>query len=186
MRIPAWRLALTGGAITILAVAGIGFAAATSGPAAPTTQPADPAPAAATTTDEAADQAIDLTADLAADISVNDRVGPADGRALVRLLRAGRHLVHAEVTVTDRDGNLVHLQFDHGTVQSIGGGALTIAEAGGGTVTVATSDATIVRVGRDRGDIGDVQVGAEVIVQSRVDGSTVLAKRILVIPATAS
>ena len=56
-------------------------------------------------------------------------------------------------------------------------------EAGGGTETVSTNDATIVRAGREKGALGDVKVGAEVFVQSRVDGGTTLAKRILVVPA---
>jgi hypothetical protein len=184
MRIPAWRVALTGAAVTTLAVAGIGFVAATNAPSGAT--PAIAAPAAAGTSSGAAgDVAVNLTADLAASITADDQVAPAGARVLGRLLRAGRHLVHAEVTVTDKDGNLIDLQFDHGTVQSIGGGKLTIAEAGGGTETVSTSDATIVRVGRTKGDLGDVTVGAEVVVQSRVDGGTVLAKRILIIPASA-
>jgi hypothetical protein len=87
------------------------------------------------------------------------------------------------VTVTDRDGKLVHLQLDHGTVQSLGNGTLTIAEAGGGTETVSTDGATIVRVGRNTGTLGDVKVGAEVFVRSRLEGSTALAKRIIVVPA---
>jgi hypothetical protein len=168
MRIPTWRLLLTGGAITILALAGIGFVAAANSPVAPAADAvaADPtgAPAAAP----------------------GERLGPRAGLAGPRLLRAGRHLVHAEVTVTDRDGKLVNLHFDHGTVQSIGDGKITISEAGGGTETVSTDDATIVRIGRAKGGLGDLKVGAEVFVQSRVDGSTVLAKRIVVIPAKAS
>jgi hypothetical protein len=165
MRIPTWRLVLTGGAITILAAAGIGFAAASAAPVA--------GPAAAVTIAEATPSA-----------KPDARLGkPALGWGAGRALKAGKHLVHAEVTVTDKDGDLVHLQLDHGTVASIGGGSLTITEAGGGTETVSTSDLTIVRVGRQKGDLGDVTVGAEVFVQSRVVGSTVLAKRILVIPA---
>jgi hypothetical protein len=164
MRIPTWRLVLTGGAIAILAVAGIGFVAASTAPA---------APAAAVTGAEDGPSA-----------APGARPGKAGfGWRGQRLLKAGRHLVHAEVTVTDKAGNLVHLQLDHGTVASIGGGSLTISEAGGGSETVSTSDATIVRVGREKGDLGDVTVGAEVFVQSRVDGGTVLARRILVLPA---
>jgi hypothetical protein len=195
MRIPTWRLALTGGAIAILAVAGIGFAAASSAPTAPAGAIGGSAATGTTnvaTTDLATDVATDvadpgtgLALDFAAGVQANERLGPAAAGRLARIMRAGRHLVHAEITVTDRDGNLVHLQLDHGTVQSIGGGTLVIAEAGGGTETVSTGDATIVRVGRTKGDLGDVTVGAEVFVQSRVDGSTVLAKRIIVIPAAA-
>lgn len=168
MRIPTWRLLLTGGAITILALAEIGFVAAANSPVAPAADAvaADPsgAPAAAP----------------------GERLGPRAGLAGPRLLRVGRHLVHAEVTVTDRDGKLVNLQFDHGTVQSIGSGTLVIAEAGGGTVTVSTDNATKVHLGRKAGALGDVKVGAEVFVQSRVDGGTTLAKRIVVVPAKPS
>jgi len=177
MRIPAWRLALTGGAITILAVAGIGFAAASGAHSTTSTTTA----AIGATTDTSATDS-DLAIELAADLEPTELVGRADAGKLKRLLRLGRHLVHAEITVTDKDGNLVNLQLDHGTVQSIGGGILVISEAGGGTETVSTADTTKVWVGRERGDLADITAGAEVFVQSRVDGGTVLAKRIIVIP----
>jgi hypothetical protein len=88
--------------------------------------------------------------------------------------------------VTDKDGQLVTLQLDHGTVQAIGAGTVTISEAGGGTETVSTDDATKVFLGKAAGKLSDVKVGAEVFVQSRIDGSTTLAKRLLVVPAPAS
>src|SRR5512143_147894 len=122
MRIPTWRLALTGGAIIVLVVAGIGLAAASNAPTAPG---ADVAVAAPTAGPGAGGPLAGL----------RDRLGAG------RLLRIGRHLVHATVTV-NRGGQLVNVQLDHGTVQSIGDGKLTIAEAGGTTVTVSTSDAT--------------------------------------------
>jgi len=166
MRIPTWRLVLTGGAITILAVAGIGLVAASSTPSKP-----------------AANVAVaEETKGPAASPRIKDgNAGARDGKHGLRLLKAGRHLVHGVVTVTDRDGNLVTLQFDHGTVQSIGGGSLTIAEAGGGTQTVSTSDATKVHLGRQAGSLADVKVGAEIFVQSRIDGGTTLARRILIV-----
>ena len=178
MHIPAWRVALTGGAITVLAVGAIGLAAAAGAP--PTSSGATAEQAA--TTDTGSSES-DLAIELAADVQSTDKLGPADGAKLNRLLRLGRHLVHADVTVTDKDGNLVHLQLDHGTIQSIGNGTLVIAETGGGTETVTTSDATKVHVGRKAGTLGDLKVGAEVFVQSRLDGGTTLAKRIIVIPA---
>lgn len=165
MRIPTWRLALTGGAISILAVAGLGFAAASNAPATP--------PANVTSAASTAAPSSSVTA------------GAKGGARAARLLRIGRHLVHAEVTV-NRDGQLVNLQLDHGTVQSIGAGTLTIAEAGGSTVTVSTDDATKVHLGRTAGKLADVKVGAEVFVRSLVDGGTTLAKGILVVPARAS
>jgi hypothetical protein len=162
MRIPTWRLVLTGGALTILAISGIGLAAGATAPAAP----------AANVT--AAEDTPSATPDA--------RPGKAHlGWRAQRLLRLGKHLVHAEVTVTDKDGNLVDLQLDHGTVASIGGGTLVISEAVGATETVSTDSATIVRVGRTKGSLGDVKVGAEVYVQSRMDGGTVVAKRIFVV-----
>ena len=164
MRIPTWRLVLTGGTVVVLAAAGLGFAAASSLPTSPAAIPAAAAPTAGP----------DATAK------------PGGIRALrrARLLGVGRHLVTANVTVTDKNGELLTLQFDHGTVQSIGAGKITIAEAGGTTKTVSTDDATIVRLGRSLGKLADVKSGAEVFVQSRIDGGTTLAKRILVVPAT--
>jgi hypothetical protein len=168
MRIPTWRLVLTGGTIAVLALAGIGLVAATNTPSAPA------APVAA---------ADPTAAPRASGATRAGAGGLRDGWGAKRLLRLGRHLVHAEVTVTGRDGALVSLQLDHGTVQSIGGGRLVIAEAGGGTETVSTDDATRVHVGRTKGGLGDIKVGAEIFVQSRVDGGTPLAKRILVVAA---
>jgi hypothetical protein len=182
MRIPAWRVALTGGAITVLAVGAIGLAAAAG---APVTAPATTTSNATTTAAGDAVTASDLAIELAADVQSKDQLGAADGAKLRRLLRLGRHLVHADVTVTDKDGNLVHLQLDHGTVQSIGGGTLVIAEKGGGTVTLTTNDATKVHLGRTAADLSKVTVGAEIYIQSRIDGGTTLAKRIIVIPAGA-
>lgn len=177
-RIPASRLALTGGAIIVLAISGIGFAAASEAPSGI----GGSAPAqAATTGGEVVET--ELAIDLAADVESSDKLGARDGAKLKRLLRFGRHLVHAEIIVTDRDGNLVYLQLDHGTVQSIGGGVLVISEVGDGTESVSTTDTTKVRVGRELGDLGDVTVGAEVFVQSRIEGGTAIAKRIVVIPA---
>lgn len=169
MRIPTWRLVLAGGAITILVLTGIGFVAAANQPAMPAANIAAADPTAAP----------DSTKDPGARLGKDGLRGKLRG---ARLLAAGRHLVHAEMTVTGKDNELINLQFDHGTVQSIGGGKLTIAEAGGGTETVSTDDATIVRAEREKGDLGDVKVGAEVFVQSRIDGGTTLAKRILVVP----
>jgi hypothetical protein len=167
MRISTWRLALTGGAIIVLVAAGLGLAAASNAPVAPASNVAAAAPTASPSA-----------------------AGPLAGLrgriAKARALRLGRHLVHATVTVTDKDGQLVTLQLDHGTVQSIGTGTLTISESGGGTETVSTDDATKVFLGKSAGKLTDVKVGAEVFARSLVDGSTTLAKRILVVPAPAS
>ena len=182
MHIPAWRVALTGGAITILAAAGIGLVAA--GGARPATTagtyavpPAAEVPAAEVAAEPGAEEIL-------AALAEDERAGHP-GKALRArwLLRAGRHLVHAEVTITDREGKLVDLWLDHGTVQSIGDGKLVIAEAGSTTQTVQVGDDVIVYVGRMDGKLGDVTAGAEVFVQSRVVDGAAVAKRVLVIPA---
>jgi hypothetical protein len=100
-----------------------------------------------------------------------------------KLLRIGRHIVHVEATVTDRDGKLVVLWLDHGTVKAVASGSLTVSETGRGTETMQTDAETIVRVGREDGTLSDVTAGDEVFVQSRIDGGNALAKRILIIPA---
>jgi hypothetical protein len=169
MRIPTWRLALTGGAIVILLAVGIGFVAAS------TATPASPASAA-----QAAGSA-------APDASGNpDRPG---GRLRALLgqegrLAVGRHVVHAVGTFQTKDGTLITIQIDHGTIQSIGAGTVTVAEAGGTTVSVSTDGSTIVWIGRTKGTLGDLKVGDTVFVQSRIDGGTTLAKRVLKVPAT--
>jgi hypothetical protein len=182
MRIKTWRLLLTGGAVVILAAIGIGLAAAANAPAPPAS---NIVPAAATPGPDATGVPARHSRE-----RLSERVGERFGQRRedwgARLLRLGRHLVHAEATVTDRDGNLVELWFDHGTVKAVGGSSLVIAEAGGKTETVTIDDATIVYVGREDGTLQDVTVGVEVFVQSRVEGGTALAKRILVIPARSS
>jgi hypothetical protein len=174
MRVPTWRLVLAGGVVVILAALGIGLVAAANAPAALRSNVAaavaTPGPA-ATTEPGRPEQ---------------DRRGERREAWRVRLLRIGRHLVHVEATVTDKDGNLIVLRFDHGTVQSFNGGSLSISEAGGGTGTVTTDDATVVHVGRADGMLANVTVGDEVFVQSRVDGNKTLAKRILIIPPRSS
>jgi hypothetical protein len=160
MRIPAWRLALTGGAITILALAGVGLVLAGS-------------PAAIDT----------ASAERPGRGPVGDDLGrfgrPALGH---RLAAAGRHLVHAEITVLDRDGNLVTHQLDRGTVRSIGGASLTIEEAGGTVVAVATDEATVVRLGRALGELADLEVGDDVIVHSRIEDGAPVARHVVRLP----
>lgn len=171
MRIPTWRLALTGGAIVILLAVGIGFVAASSS-----------APASQTTDSLAAGTA-------APGASPNpDKVGPRLKALLGRegRLSVGRRVVHVVGTFQTKDGTLVTIQIDHGTIQSIGSGSVTVAEAGGSNVTVSTDSSTVVWIGRTKGTLADLKVGDTVYVQSRIDGGTTLAKRILKVPAASS
>lgn len=172
MRIPTWRLVLTGGAIVVLLALGIGFVAASTGGVPASSSAALPASTNAPTASGTPDQR------------------PGNGIRKFLASHAGRlgvakRVVHVTATFTDKDGNLVTIQIDHGTVQSIGNGSLTISEAGGTAVTVSTDGDTKVWVGRDTGKLSDLKTGDTVFVQSRIDGST-LAKRILKVPATAT
>ena len=172
MHIPTWRLALTGGALFVLALAGIGYAAAAGfgGTQPPATVEAAPAGDLGSTTAPAA---------------APQRAPLAGGteEAYGRLGRFGGRLVHAEATVLDKDGNLIEIQLDHGTITAIGNGSITISEAGNSTVVVKTDAETKVRIGREAGTLGDLKVGDEIFVQSRVDGGNALAKHILKKPA---
>jgi hypothetical protein len=174
MHIPTWRLVLTGGAVVMLAAAGIGLGAAADAPsnapggislAAPTT-------AAGTT---AATQRV----------RPREQLGARAGWG-ARLLRLGRHIVHVEATVTDRDGKLITTWLDHGTVLSVGSGSVTVSENAGGSQTLKTDAATIVHLGKADATLADVKAGDEVFVQSRIDAGGALAKRILIIPARPS
>ena len=172
MRIPTWRLLLTGAAIVVLAVVGVGFVAASSNtPAAP----AAPAAAAAST----------APGTTVPGSGLRQQLGLRWGRFLADRPFA-RRLVHATITVTGQGGSLVTFQLDHGTIASIGNGSLTISESGGESVTVSTDANTVVFLGggAGKGSIGDMKVGDQIFVQSRLDGGTALAKHVLRIPAT--
>jgi Domain of unknown function (DUF5666) len=169
MRIPPWRVALTGAAIVILLLVGVGLVAASvAGPAA-STQGNVAAPAAT-----GAPSTTDRT-------GLRERIAGILGR---RVGRAAQHFVDGTLTFTDKDGNLVTIQLDHGTIASIGSDSITIAEASGRQVTVSTDATTVVRLGGGAGigKLSDLKVGDQVFVQSRLDGSTTLAKHILRVP----
>ena len=183
MFIPRWRLALTGATIGVLAVAGIGLAnAASNRPAASTATVSTAAvstprgaESAATSEDQALDAALDAARAGAPDAAGGTPAGPI-GRWVAR------HLVHAVVTIQGEDGDLYTIQLDRGTVAAVNADSLTISEAGGSSVTVALNDDTRVREGRKRSDLDAINVGDDVLVQSRIDGGT-LAKRIFIFPA---
>ena len=165
MRIPTWRIALTGAAIVTLGVAGIGLASASNS-----------APPAQSGGGSAASDELALDAAL-------DAARGTDAGALGRGRWFLRHVVHAVVTVEGREGDLVTIQLDRGTVTAVDADSLTLSEKGGGTVTVSLNDETRVREGRERAKLDAIDVGDDLFVQSRVDGST-LAKRILIVPGS--
>lgn len=187
MGIPRWRIALTGAAIVILAIAGIGVVSAGSSgvPTVADNAAQDvvgrvPDAASEAATSNAEEQALDAALNAA---PAAERDGARTGEHAGPLGRwALRHLVHAVVTIEGKDGELYSIQLDRGTVTAVDGDSLTISEAGGSSVTVALNEDTRVREGRERSNLDAIDVGEEVFVQSRIDGNT-LAKRIVIIPA---
>jgi preprotein translocase subunit YajC len=181
MTIPPWRLALAAGTLVVLGAIGGGLVQAAATLTAPSANPA----AQVATVDDAADlrDVLALSTDPTSSskaipahlLAVRDRLGG-------RLAGWRQHLVHATLTVLDRDGKLVTLQLDHGTVASVGSGSITIAEAGGTSITVATTAETRVRKERKPATLADLKVGDEVVVQSIVDGGSPTA-RWVVVPA---
>ncbi len=165
MRIPSWRVALTGATIVVLLALGIGFVAASTNTA---SQPATQAAASTANPDASGTPNGNSPKGLR---------GLLQGRGL--RLGLGNRVVHVTAIVKDRNGNLIQLQLDHGTVAAIGAGSITISEAGGTNVTVTTDASTVVRTGRTIGTLSDIKVGDQVFVQSRIVGGTTLAKHIL-------
>jgi hypothetical protein len=108
----------------------------------------------------------------AAATAPNSALGPFD--------RIGRAVVHGTVVVQKKDGTLVTMQLDRGTIAAIGGGTITISEAGGRTETVTTNADTRVRKDGAKSDLSRLAVGDKVSVVSEVQGSTPVAKTILV------
>jgi hypothetical protein len=165
MTIPRWRLAIVAGALLMLTTLGAGFAQAASSSASVATAAGTPA--------AESDQPGPLGERLRA---LRDRFG--DGR----LGRFRQRLVHGTFTVVGRDGELVTVQVDHGTIAAIGDGTMTIAEAGNTTVTVTTTSDTNVRKDRAPSSLAALEVGDEVVVHSIVEDGTATARRVVVLP----
>jgi hypothetical protein len=161
MRIPAWRLALTGGALALLAIAGIGVTFADSPP------DGGDVPAAA------GSYAPAMAAADASDTLAVDRP----------LIRYGRHVVHGTVTVEDVDQGLITFQLDGGTISAVDADSVTVSEAGGASVTVAIDERTLVRIDRHRAKAADLAAGQKVVICSRVGDAGPTARLIVVPPA---
>ena len=160
MQIPAWRVALTGGALAVLVAAAVGVAAAG------TTAP---------------DSSFEATADGLASIAVGggEAVAPALER---RLARHGRELVHGTVTIDDVDQGLITFQLDGGTIAAVDADSISVKEADGNTVTVAIDDRTWVRIDRHRAAAADLKAGREVYICSRIGESGAASARLIVVP----
>ena len=158
MRITTRRLGFAGAAVLVLAVAGIGVAAAAPPVGA---DPAEPA-------------ALERPA-----IEAGDDLTTADAPGQLRRL-LNRRMVHAEIVLDRGAEGLVTVQLDRGTIKAIGARSLTIAQAGDRTETVATGDTTRVRKDRQRATLADLRVGDQVLVVSRVETGKAEASLVVV------
>jgi hypothetical protein len=119
-------------------------------------------------------------ADTGLDTLVDRAASPADTppHRLGFKARLGRHVVHAIVTV-ERNGKLLTFQIDRGTIGSIGGGKLAVAEVGDSSITVGTNAQTRVRRDGKRMTLADLKAGDDVYVISQItSGADPLALRI--------
>lgn len=157
MKIPRWRIALTGGALIVLSAVGFGLVQASSPAPAPTATRTAPQAAAVVQADP-------------------DAGGLADAR-----IRAGRHVVHGTITIDSPKEGLITIQLDGGAISAVDADSITIAEKGGGSVIVVITADTRVRIDGKRAKASDLKVGQAVRVVSRVgaDGSAT-ARRIVV------
>ena len=162
MATPRRRLTLGGGALVILSAVGVGFVQANSAGAGSVPATANIAVAPPAT---AADGTDVLSAPL--------RLG---GRGLV---------VHGTVTVDSPKDGLIIVQIDGGTIASVDGHSVTIAEKGGGSVTIAIDKNTRVRRDRNRAAVADLKAGDTVRVFSRIGADGAATARLIVVAAAA-
>ena len=159
MKIPRWRIALTGGALIVLSIVGFGLVQASSPAATPVAVASAPA----------ADSAAGANSDV-------------DGLLADARIRAGRYLVHGIVTIDSPTEGLITIQLDGGSISAVDADSITIAEKGGGSVTVAIGADTRVRIEGKRAKASDLKVGQTVRVVSRVGANGSATARRIVVP----
>jgi len=169
-------------ALAAAALVGAGIAIGSSARAVPGT-------AGSATGDSVAGDSVagDLDALLAADQSAAGNARPANPNRSVaglRRLAAGERLVHGTVLVNlPALGGLTTIQIDHGTIKAVSPTSLSVSETGGTTATVSLGGETRVRKHAAKGNVGDLAVGDEVFVMSKVDGGATEAY-LVVVPAS--
>jgi hypothetical protein len=93
--------------------------------------------------------------------------------------RLARHIVHGTVVIQRADGTLQTLQIDRGTIATVGGGTITIAEPGG-SQTVATDAQTRVRKNGAKSSVSALVVGDKVLVISDLATGSPVADLVIV------
>jgi hypothetical protein len=181
-----WRIALVASCLVVLGAVGVGlvFANDPSGAAPVAGSPAGTSPASGGDRLGAPGQGVLGLGDPGA--------GPAGGPgaarpdAQPRLPERGRRLqriVHVEATLDLPAKGIVTMAVDHGTISALGNGSIGVLEKDGQTVTLKTTDETKVRKAGEPATLGDLKVGDEVVVMSRLEDGSFEAYRIVVPPA---
>ena len=93
--------------------------------------------------------------------------------------RLARHIVHGTVVIQRADGTLQTLQIDRGTIATVDGGTITIAEPGG-SQTVATDAQTRVRKNGAKSSVSALVVGDKVLVISDLATGSPVADLVIV------
>ena len=134
------------------------------------------------------------SSDSAGNPTASSSVAPADSGAPVErgaeLQRSAlrfrvRAIVHGEATIQTKRQGLVTVRVDRGTIRSLTADHLTLDEAGNRTETITLEQATRVRRDGKRVTAGELHVGDDVRVISRVDRGASIAVRVVVLPARA-
>ena len=187
VRIPTWRLALTGLAIVILLALGVGLVAASSN-ATPDGNGA-PAAAGASSAGPSASGHPSFHGVLGSHgfgglRGIGGFVGLGRFGGIGGLRNIAEKFVDGTFTYVDKDGKLQTIRADHGTIDSIGTNSFTIDEQGGQTVTVTTDSSTVVLLwgSKGAGKLSDLKKGDDVFVESQVDGTKTLAKHVVSVP----
>jgi hypothetical protein len=182
MRIPRWRLALTGAAMVVLLALAAGLALGR--PARSAIPAGDPAPVGTEAARVGNDSAPSVDGGwleaLAAVAKPTDRGADAGLAHLGRFFRHARHLVHAEATLDLPEVGLTTFALDHGVLTAIDGGSLTLRASDGSTASVATNADTKVRKERQKVGLADLALGAEAYVLSVKEDGLFVARHVWV------
>lgn len=181
MRIPRWRLALTGTCLIVLLVTAASLALGR--PARWAVAPGDSARA---VTDSSASADTGWLEALARAAKPTDRGADAGLAHLGRFFRHARNLVHAEATLDLPERGLTTFALDHGAITALGTSSIALKAADGSTVTVSTDADTKVRKERQKAALSDLSVGSEVFVLSVKEGGSFVARHVWVPKARGS
>jgi hypothetical protein len=93
-------------------------------------------------------------------------------------------MLHGEQVVKTADGTIVTYRNVHGTVTAVSDSSISVRAEDGFSATFTINADTVFGSKRQTGSRTDVQVGSEVGVMGRVDGSTAIAQRVHVRPTS--